>query len=166
MAFYQQFYAAESLVAKYFEGKVDKGGNDYRYHLYDVANRIEKSYSFGVDREKGMIVGLLHNILEDTECTVETLKENGFDDEIIDAIVAITRRKDEHSYFDFINRVKSNEIARVVKIYDLENNMDIRRLSKLEEKDLKRLKKYWYCWKYLKDEIDEETCINSLNNKI
>ena len=113
-----------------------------------------------------MIAGLLHDILEDTECTVEILKENGFDDEIIDAIVAITRRKDEHSYFDFIKRLKSNEIARVVKIYDLENNMDIRRLSKLEEKDLKRLKKYWYCWKYLKNEIDEETCINSLNNKI
>ena len=162
MASYKQFYKAEELVAKYFEGKVDKGGNDYKYHLYNVANSVEKELSCGTEREMCMVVGLLHDILEDTDCTVEILNENGFDDEIIDAIVAITRRKDEHSYFDFIKRVKSNEIARVVKIYDLENNMDIRRLSKLEEKDLKRLKKYWYCWKYLKNEIDEETCIENI----
>ena len=102
-----------------------------------------------------------------TDCTADILREEGFDDEIIDAVVAITRRKDEFHYSDFIKRVKANKIARIVKIYDLEDHMDIRRLPELEDRDFKRLKKYWYSWKYLKDEIDEVTYLSVINpNKL
>lgn len=159
---------AETLIKKYFEGKVDKGGYPYIGHLYGVALGVVSERMKGVDEDyavrysKHEIVALLHDILEDTDCTTEILREEGFDDEIIDAVVAITRRKDEQHYSDFIKRVKENKIARIVKIYDLEDNMDIRRLSELEDRDLKRLKKYWYSWKYLKDEIDEVTYISNL----
>ena len=160
---------AETLIKKYFEGKVDKGGHDYKGHLYRVAGGIDMEWViYGKEiSDKAYIVALLHDILEDTDCTADILREEGFDDEIIDAVVAITRRKNEHHYSDFIKRVKTNKIARIVKIYDLEDNMDIRRLSKLEDRDLKRLKKYWYSWKYLKDEIDEITYLSVINpNKL
>lgn len=160
---------AETLIEKYFEGKVDKGGHPYIGHLYRVALGVVSDWwmtrvyeDYAVRYRKDDIVALLHDILEDTDCTTDILREEGFDDEIIDAVVAITRRKDEQHYSDFIKRVKENKIARIVKIYDLEDNMDIRRLSELEDRDLKRLKKYWYSWKYLKDEIDEVTYISNL----
>ena len=66
----------------------------------------------------------------------------------------MTRRKDEQYYFDFIERVSKNDIGRIVKIYDLENNMDIRRLSEFGEYEQKRLRKYFYSWKFLKGEIN------------
>jgi (p)ppGpp synthase/HD superfamily hydrolase len=82
-------------------------------------------------------VALLHDILEDTDTTVDELRGLCCDDDIIQAVVAITRRKDEKLYFDFIERVKGNDLAKLVKIYDLEDNMDIRRLKELEEKESK-----------------------------
>ena len=162
---------AETLIKKYFEGRVDKGGHPYIWHLYYVAESVERELTVEITNEeaekrrKAYIVALLHDILEDTDCTVDILREEGFDDEIIDAVVAITRRKSEHSYFDFIKRVKENEIAKIVKIYDLEDNMDIKRLSELEDRDLKRLKKYWYSWKYLTDELNEEICQEAITQK-
>ena len=69
---------------------------------------------------------------------------------IIEAIKSVTRKKEEQYYFDFIERARNNDIGRLVKIYDLENNMDIKRLSTFGDYEQKRLKKYWYAWKYLK----------------
>jgi hypothetical protein len=93
----------------------------------------------------------------------QELRDIGCDDEIIDAIKAITRKKEEQYYFDFIKRVSQNDIARIVKIYDLEHNMDIRRLKTFGDYEQKRLKKYWYCWKYLKGEISEIECNNTIH---
>ena len=160
------------LLDKYFKDKKDKGGNDYVLHLYSVADAVQNEAehkvadprsSLAIFYRKAFIVGLLHDILEDTECTEEELKEIGCDDEIIEAIQSITRRKDEQYYFDFIKRASKNDIGRLVKIYDLENNMDIRRLDKFEDYEQKRLKKYWYSWKFLKREISEVTANNSIH---
>jgi len=154
------------LIHIWFKDKKDKGGNDYIEHLYAVENsiwdllhnieccKIDDIEVYDTLR-KALIVALLHDILEDTECTELQLREAGCDDEIIDAIKSVTRRKDEHNYFDFIKRAKQNKIGRIVKRFDLENNMDIRRLNKLEDYDLKRLKKYWYSWRFINDEISE-----------
>jgi len=161
-----------NIIDKYFKDKKDKGGNDYIKHLYAVYDAIEdESYkevldddsSLGIYYQKASIVALLHDIFEDTDCTEEELREIGCDDEIIEAIKSVTRRKDEQYYFDFIERVRKNDIGRLVKIYDLENNMDIRRLNKLGDYELKRLKKYWYCWKYLKGEITAIECNNEIH---
>ena len=113
--------------------------------------------------EKAIIVAILHDIVEDTDVTLEYLTNGGFDKEIVNAIDAITRRKEEQYYFDFIERVKKNDIAKLVKIYDLEDNMDSRRLKTFGDYEQKRLKKYWYCWKYLKGEIDSVTCNNTIH---
>ena len=164
---------AINLIDKYFSDKVDKGGHLYREHLLNVAENVIKEgnskcvdnhSTLGIFYNKAFIVALLHDILEDTELTREDLVKNGIDDEeILDAIEAITRRKDEQYYFDFIERVSKNDIATLVKIYDLENNMDIRRLNKFEEYEQKRLKKYWYCWKFLKGEISYMACNNTIH---
>ena len=160
------------LINKYFKDKKDKGGNDYIKHLYAVAENIEdEAYEKVMDDnsslakyyQKSIIVGFLHDILEDTECTEEELREIGCDDEIIEAIKSVTRRKDEQYYFDFIERARKNDIGRIVKIYDLENNMDVRRLNKFGDYEQKRLKKYWYSWKYLKGEIDAIECNNTIH---
>lgn len=164
---------AIKLIDKYFKNKVDKGGHDYRGHLWRVANAIEnekehncedKHSTLAYFYDKAIIVALLHDIVEDTEVTLDMLREEGFDEEIVSAIDAITRRKDEQYYFDFIERVKKNDIARIVKIYDLEDNMDIKRLSTFGDYEQKRLKKYWYCWKYLKGELGVMGAIVCNNN--
>ena len=73
----------------------------------------------------------------------------GFSKDIVDAIISVTRNQDE-DYFDFIQRSKENSIGRIVKIYDLEDNMDVTRLNELTEKDIERLKKYHRAYNILK----------------
>lgn len=155
-----EMQAVKELVNKYFSNSVDKGGNLYQQHLYTVAERA-KEYATKYpnpkfDAHEAYIVGLLHDIFEDTDCTVQELVDVGCYDKILNAIKAITRRKDEEYYFDFIKRVSKNELAKTVKIADLENNMDITRLNKFGEHEMKRLRKYWYSWKYLRGELSEE----------
>lgn len=166
--------SVHKLIFKYFKDKKDAGGNDYLQHLYAVAEGIKNEGNFvGVDidpklrlfYDKAFIVALLHDIFEDTECTEHELRDIGCDNDIIDAIKSITRRKDEQYYFDFIERASKNNIGRLVKIHDLENNMDIRRLSKFGDYEQKRLKKYWYSWKFLKREITTEEAINGIHPK-
>ena len=153
------------ILDKYFKDVKDVAGNDYVLHLYAVADAVQKEANYEVVDQKStlaifykkaFIVALLHDILEDTKCTEQELRDIGCDDEIIDAIKAITRLSSEKYYFNFIKRVSENKIATLVKIYDLENNMDIRRLTKFGDYEQKRLKKYWYSWKFLKGEISIE----------
>lgn len=151
------------FVKEKFANKVDKGGNPYVNHLYAVADKIESlgskksnwfeyTYSsLGLFYHKAYIVALLHDILEDTDTTEQDLRDRGYDDEIIEAVKSLTRKKNEN-YFDFIIRASKNDIGKLVKRYDLENNMDIRRLSEFGEYEMQRLKKYWYSWMYLKGE--------------
>ena len=78
------------------------------------------------DDEK--IVALLHDVIEDTSVTVEELINEGFNQNIIDAIISLTKKNGE-DYMTFIRRVSSNELATLVKIQDLKDNMDLRRLN-------------------------------------
>ena len=137
-------------------GQFDKSGVPYILHPIHLAEQMET--------EEECIVALLHDILEDTDCSEQELRNAGCDDDIIEAIKSVTRRKDEQYYFDFIKRANKNPIGRIVKIYDLENNMDVRRLSKFGDYEQKRLKKYWYSWKYLKGEITEKKAEKEINS--
>lgn len=168
----QQWCTAYNLVNKIFKDKVDKGGHPYIGHLTRVWQSIEKEKeekcsdpdsTISLFYEKACVVALLHDIVEDTDITLNYLRAKEFDGEILVAVDAITRRKEEHKYFDFIQRVAKNDIARIVKIHDLEDNMDIRRLKTFGEYEQKRLKKYWYCWKYLNGEITDIECNNTIH---
>ncbi len=138
---------AEQLAREAHKGQKDKAGNDYIGHPLRVSARCESP--------KAQIAALLHDTIEDTHVTPQLLREMGFADEIVDAVIALTRRSDE-TYADFIVRASRNEIAKKVKIADLEDNMDIRRLPEITETDSIRLRKYLHSWRYLKG-LEEST---------
>lgn len=87
------------------------------------------------------IVAVLHDAIEDSDLTIADLVRQGFPEFITEAIAAITKR-DGEPYEDYILRVKSNAIARKVKIADVTHNMDISRIANPTEKDFQRLEKY------------------------
>ena len=91
---------------------------------------------------KEKIVGILHDVVEDTEWTCEDLKKEGFPDEIIEAVRCVTKLSDEEDYEEYIGRCATNPLAIAVKIHDLTDNMDVRRMPCIGEKEISRLKKY------------------------
>ena len=102
--------------------------------------------------EEEKIVGVLHDVVEDTEWTFEALEAEGFSQEVIAALKCVTKLSENENYDDFIGRVRRNPLAVAVKINDLTDNMDIRRLPYLSDKDVKRLKKYLKAYKKLTGE--------------
>jgi guanosine-3',5'-bis(diphosphate) 3'-pyrophosphohydrolase len=96
-------------------GQVDKAGQPYILHPLRVMMAVPRE-------EKYQIVGVLHDVLEDTNLTEEQLLEEGFSLEIVEAIFALTRQ-DGELYKEFIERISMNEIATVVKLTDLLDNM-------------------------------------------
>ena len=147
-------------------------------HALEVEERVDKmnphrNKTAGYDYEptdidvfwnKAVIAALLHDILEDTECTSELLIEKGIAQDIVNAVMTLTRPKEKHDYFDdYIVKVSKNELCRVVKIADLEHNMDVRRLDKFGTYEQKRLVKYWNSWKFLCEDISEKTAHNAIH---
>jgi (p)ppGpp synthase/HD superfamily hydrolase len=92
-----------------------------------------------------MMAAVLHDVVEDTEWTLERLRAEGVPEAVLEAVECLTRRKDE-SYEEFIARVRKNRIAHEVKIADLEDNMNILRLSEVGRTDMERLEKYHRAW--------------------
>ena len=119
----------------------DKAGNEYIGHPLRVMEMGQT--------EEEKIVGVLHDVIEDTDWTFEALEAEGFSQEIIGALRCVTKLSENENYDDFIERVKKNPLAVAVKINDLSDNMDIRRLPYLSDKDVKRLKKYLKAYKKL-----------------
>ena len=134
---YELAYAI-ALVAH--KGQVDKAGVDYINHPLTVASKCNS--------EKAKIVALLHDVVEDTKVTLDDLRLF-FDDEIVDAIDLLTHQEGD-AYMTYLSRIKNNELARIVKIADLENNMDLSRLPNPTEWDYQRLEnKYKPAYKFL-----------------
>lgn len=131
--------AIEIAVAAH-DGQLDKAGMDYIGHPMRVM-----AAGSSVDEK---IVGVLHDVVEDSAWTFEQLAAEGFAPQIIEALRCLTKLEGE-SYDKFIARVKCNALATAVKLNDLTDNMDIRRLPYLSDKDVKRLKKYLKAYKQL-----------------
>lgn len=121
------------VAAIVHDGQRDKGGEHYLLHPLHVMAKLRTL------SEK--IVALLHDAVEDSDLTVDDLRGLGFDDEICEAVEAITKKEGE-DYGSYVGRVKANAIARSVKLADLEHNMDLLRLPRLTEADFSRLGKY------------------------
>ena len=132
---------AIEIATQAHEGQVDKAGNAYIGHPLRVM-------AMGKN-EQEKIAGVLHDIVEDTPWTFEMLEAEGFAPEIIAALKCVTKISENEDYDNFIERVKKNPLAVAVKINDLTDNMDIRRLPYLSDKDVKRLKKYLKAYKKL-----------------
>lgn len=125
---------AITLAIKAHEGQVDKSGMPYAGHIMRVmaAGRT-------VDEK---IVGVLHDVVEDTDWTFDALLNEGFPVHIVEALRCVTKLWDDEPYDNFIERVKTNPLAAAVKINDLTDNMDVRRYKGLTDWDVKRLRKY------------------------
>ena len=134
---------AFQIAKKAFEGKTDKGGNPYFYHL----GRVAKSF---INDDFLYSIAMLHDLLEDCPEWNETSLRCLFHENIVSTIAVLTR-KDNEDYFDYIDRIKQSSWATKVKIADLEDNMNITRLESLEHKDFERLKKYLKAYKILTD---------------
>ena len=125
--------AIEIAVAAH-KGAVDKGGQPYILHPLAVMMDLK------TDQEK--IVGVLHDVVEDTDWTFEALIEEGFSEEVIEALRSVTKSDSDSSYIDFIERAKANFIGRNVKIADLKHNMDLSRIHSISNLDLERFERY------------------------
>ena len=92
-----------------------------------------------------IIAALLHDVVEDTDWTLDQLRQAGFAEEVVQAVECLTHR-DRETYEEFIARVQTNPIATKVKLADLEDNIDMRRLSAVTAQDVQRLHKYHHAW--------------------
>ena len=119
------------------EGQTDKAGVDYIYHPMMVAFQCDGNIS-------AMIVALLHDVAEDTNLSVDELREKiSLTAEEFHALNLLTH-DEKIPYFDYIQNIKSDELARQVKIADLKHNSDLSRIpAELRtEKDFSRVEKY------------------------
>ena len=132
---------AIEIAAQAHCGQLDKAGNDYIGHPLRVM-------AMGQTMEE-KILGVLHDVVEDSAWTFEQLAAEGFSTRIIEALRCLTKLSPTEPYDKFIARIKHNPLAVAVKLNDLTDNMDIRRLPYLSDKDVKRLKKYLKAYKQL-----------------
>ncbi len=121
-------------------GQKDKSGAAYIFHPIRVMMRCCSP--------EAKIVGLLHDVVEDTPVTFEELEAEGFSKEVLAALRLLTHAS-EVPYADYIEHVKTNSIATEAKLADLEDNMDIRRLQEVDEKASGRFKKYLAAYRRL-----------------
>ncbi len=131
---------AYSIAKEAHKGQVDKAGVDYIEHPKKVASYVQ------TNEEK--VVAYLHDIIEDTDVTLDDLRNYGFSEKIIVAVDVLTRKKGQ-AYQSYLEIVKSNELAKNVKLADLRHNSDLSRLSQIKNKDLERNLKYQAAIKFL-----------------
>ena len=128
---------AAELATTAHVGQVDKSGAPYIDHTSRIAAKMVEYYGEDADE---VVVAWLHDVLEDTDLTVEDLRQKGCSEEQLDAIVALTHRPHEPNV-DYLDRVKQNLIATRVKFGDIEDNTDPERMAKLDEETQARLQK-------------------------
>jgi len=125
---------ANAIAAEAHAGQVDKAGAPYIAHPRRV--------SAAVGGAAAKVVALLHDVVEDGPgWTLERLRAEGFPDEVVAAVDALTHRQGE-DYFGAIGRAGANPLARAVKLADLADNSDRTRLATIGERDEARLAKY------------------------
>jgi len=124
---------AIQCAVKAHAGQKDKAGAPYILHPLRIMMKM--------DSQAGMIAAMLHDVVEDSSVTLADLRDEGFSEEVIAAVDHLTRRQGE-AYEIFINRLRNNPLAVKVKLADLEDNMDIRRIENVTERDIERIQKY------------------------
>lgn len=141
------FRRAREISKEAHKGQVDKAGEDYFLHPYRVMVRCK-------DKTE-QIVALLHDVVEDSDWTFEMLEEEGFTPEIIDALKCLTKLSEDEDYDHFISRVLTNQLAMKIKLYDIEDNLNLSRLGELTEADIIRSQKYMRARARLKEALGE-----------
>ena len=131
---------ALSIAKAAHRGQFDKAGIDYIEHPIYVASQV--------DSEEEKAVALLHDVIEDSPFTAEELLLAGLPETVVTAVQILSKKKGQ-DYQTYLKTVKSNPLARAVKLADLKHNSDLSRLENITDKDLERLEKYKKAIDYL-----------------
>lgn len=124
---------AIAIAALAHNGQKYGDNESYIWHSIRVANRIHRA---GHDDEL-VIIAILHDVVEDSDWTLERLREMGASERVINGVDGMSRREYEN-YAEFIERVKGNPDARIVKRADMEENLS----QKPPESLAKKYQKY------------------------
>jgi (p)ppGpp synthase/HD superfamily hydrolase len=124
---------AIAIAATAHAGQIDKAGRPYILHPLRVM--------LALDATDDQIVGVLHDVVEDTDVTLESLRAEGFSEVVLAALASVTKREDE-DYSAFVLRAAANPIGRRVKLADLRDNSDLSRIAHPTQKDHARLARY------------------------
>ena len=129
------------LAVQAHAGQLDKSGRPYILHPLRLMAQM--------DSQEAQLVALLHDIVEDTSTTFDDLSQLGLPENVLEAIRLLTHDKTNEPYQNYMTCLKTNPLARKVKLADLKDNMNIRRLSQVTAKDTERLNKYLWAWNFL-----------------
>jgi (p)ppGpp synthase/HD superfamily hydrolase len=124
---------AIAIAAAAHVGQVDKAGQPYILHPLRVMLRVATEHE--------RMAAVLHDVVEDTDVTLHTLAAGGFAPEVIAAVEALTKRPGESRMLAAV-RAAANPIARMVKLADNAENMDLSRIAHPTAKDYARLEEY------------------------
>jgi (p)ppGpp synthase/HD superfamily hydrolase len=124
---------AINVMYEAHQGQKDMGGFPYCFHPYQVAQ--------GMEDEISCTCALLHDVVEDTDITMEDLTDMGFPKEVTDVLKLLTHEKGI-PYMDYVRNLAENPTARRVKLADLKHNSDLTRLKEVTDRDLERIEKY------------------------
>lgn len=133
MIYTAQTKKAMKLCFEAHRDQVDKSGMPYVFHPFHLAEQMTD--------EATTVTALLHDVVEDTDYTLNDLRAMGFPAEAVDAIAMMTHDP-EVPYLDYVAKIKTNPVARAVKLADLRHNSDLSRLDTVDEKALERVEKY------------------------
>src|SRR5258708_26393989 len=131
---------AIAVAAQAHIDQQDKSGAPYILHPLRMMLRM--------DTEPEMRGAVLHDVVEDTEWSIDKLRSEGFPEVVLTAVESVTHRAGE-SYDAFVARAAANPIGRKVKLADLEDNMDVKRIDDLSDRDVERIRKYHRAWRLL-----------------
>lgn len=134
---------AFAIVAEAFKDKTDKAGEPYILHCIRVMSGVDPN-----DEEK-RIAAVLHDLVEDTDWTIDKLRAVGFSERVLKLLFLLTHVKEEMTYDEYIERISNDPDATDIKRADLRDNSDITRLKGLRKKDFERMKKYHRAYIYL-----------------
>lgn len=130
--------------------KQEYGNQPYSEHLEDVSSKTvwlleENAVSLLVNDSaigfKALQVAWLHDAIEDTDLTEEALRERGFAEDVIEAILLVTK-EEGYNYEEYIERIKNNFLALVVKLADTIVNLSFSLVNHDERRIAKYLKQY------------------------
>lgn len=120
MVYTDQTRKAMCIAYKAHAGQMDKSGVPYLYHPIHLAEQMTD--------EATTTAALLHDVVEDTEMTLDDLREAGILPEVIDAIALLTHAPGV-PYLEYVRELRKNPIARAVKLADLRHNSDPARMK-------------------------------------
>lgn len=133
---------AIEIAVEAHKDQTRRNGSPYILHPLRVMVAMQK--------EPEQMTAVLHDVVEDSAWTIEQLRAEGFSQSVLDAVTALTKSPDD-DYQEYLQRVCSNPVARVVKMADLKDNMNVLELPELTDSDRRRLEKYRAAFIFLRD---------------